>query len=134
MKLATCTLLLAAIIGITGCASPRIYSDIKPGQEFPPRWLTKKTTIAQIESEITAAGASVKEEWFAEWQTFLSKHHPEIEVWEFADEWSFDASLVGYVLIRNGRMVDSIGGIRMKEKKQPNKRTTDNSGAAPLRV
>jgi hypothetical protein len=126
-----CALLLAVMIALAGCASPRVYTDIKSGREFPSRWLTKKTTIARIESEIAAIGTNVEEEWLVEWERFRASYRAELEVWEFADEWLFDASLVGYVLLKDGRLVASIGGIREKQK-EPNQPLQHNASTGSV--
>ncbi len=102
-----------------GCTTPRMYSEIQPGQEFPTRWLKKKTSIQQIESEVANFGSGVEEKWLSEWADFKMRYRPEMEVWAFEDEAQWDLHLVGYAIVLEGRLVASIGGIRKKPNQQP---------------
>jgi hypothetical protein len=106
-----------------------MYSEIQPGQEFPARWLKKKTSIQQIESEVANIGSGVEEKWLAEWANFKVRYQPEMEIWTFEDEAQWDLHLVGYAIVRGDRLVASIGGIR----KKPNQVPEPTSGLAPGR-
>jgi len=92
---------------------------VKIGQVFPAKWLTKKTSIEQIEQNIELLGSSVEDEWLKEWQVFKAAYQPDCEVWNFVDECHWAFGFTGYALIRDGRLVASIGGIR-ENKKEPN--------------
>jgi len=86
-----------------------IDANSQPRLQVPKEWLRRRISVASVVASFERERPVAR--WLGEWQRLVGDMQPTDELWEFSspqDSWDALAGRAGYVVVRDGGVVNSI--------------------------